>query len=178
MKRRLDEQYESFNSTSVTDPIQLVRRFARPEFNPVRVVDLVPFHQAVAEQHRHRVGTLICHDLVEVSVAAHVPDRHERDQWCGTGGIQGDLEGPRPSLLLEATLEPGALPLTVRPGKLRTHTELSDWLRAHPERAAEVMTANRSYVVFRTLAARTVPSASRTTSFGRCAPAGSDERSS
>lgn len=31
LRRRLDEQYESFNSTSVTDPIQLVRRFARPE---------------------------------------------------------------------------------------------------------------------------------------------------
>jgi uncharacterized protein (TIGR02757 family) len=31
LKRRLDDQYESFNSTSVTDPIQLVRRFDRRE---------------------------------------------------------------------------------------------------------------------------------------------------
>ncbi|HUE85036.1 MAG TPA: TIGR02757 family protein [Vicinamibacterales bacterium] len=31
LKQRLDEQYESFNSTSVTDPIQLVRRFDRAE---------------------------------------------------------------------------------------------------------------------------------------------------
>lgn len=31
LKRRLDEQYESFNTASVTDPIQLVRRFDRPE---------------------------------------------------------------------------------------------------------------------------------------------------
>jgi len=31
LKQRLDEQYENFNSTSVTDPIQLVRRFDRPD---------------------------------------------------------------------------------------------------------------------------------------------------
>jgi uncharacterized protein (TIGR02757 family) len=31
LKQRLDEQYANFNSTSVTDPIQLVRRFDRPD---------------------------------------------------------------------------------------------------------------------------------------------------
>ena len=31
LKQRLDEQYENFNRTSVTDPIQIVRRFDRPE---------------------------------------------------------------------------------------------------------------------------------------------------
>lgn len=31
LKRRLDEQYENFNTTSVSDPVQLVRRFERAE---------------------------------------------------------------------------------------------------------------------------------------------------
>jgi uncharacterized protein (TIGR02757 family) len=31
LKQRLDEQYVGFNTTSVTDPIQLVRRFERPD---------------------------------------------------------------------------------------------------------------------------------------------------
>jgi uncharacterized protein (TIGR02757 family) len=31
VKQRLDDQYENFNSTSVTDPIQIVRRFDRSE---------------------------------------------------------------------------------------------------------------------------------------------------
>ena len=31
VKQRLDDQYENFNSTSVTDPIQMVRRFDRSE---------------------------------------------------------------------------------------------------------------------------------------------------
>lgn len=34
---------------------------------------------------------------------------------------------------LPFTLEAGALPLTVLPGSLRTHAELADWLRGHPE---------------------------------------------
>lgn len=31
LKQRLDEQYAGFNTTSVTDPIQIVRRYDRPE---------------------------------------------------------------------------------------------------------------------------------------------------
>jgi uncharacterized protein (TIGR02757 family) len=31
LRRRLDEQYEQFNHRSVTDPIQVVRRFSRPD---------------------------------------------------------------------------------------------------------------------------------------------------